>query len=283
MIRIMAWIASSLGRPMARALLHPICVYYLCCSGRAHRAIRQFHMRVVGRSAGWADLFRHYHSFASTILDRVYFLRGQFGALDIRVQGLDALDHVLAQRRGCLLLGSHLGSFEVVRAVGLSRKDVEIRVLMDEQNSPLIRALIQELNPEVAETVIQIGQADSMLRVKECVERGGVVGIMGDRVMRDDHAVSCDFFDHPARFPTGAMRLAHVVGVPVVLFFGLYRGHNRYDVYLESFSEQVQLSSEERDQDLARWTQRYAARLEAFCRQAPDNWFNFYDFWHGAR
>ena len=25
----------------------------------------------------------------------------------------------------------------------------------------------------------------------------------------------------------------------------------------------------------------YAARLEHYCRQAPYNWFNFYDFWNG--
>ncbi len=26
----------------------------------------------------------------------------------------------------------------------------------------------------------------------------------------------------------------------------------------------------------------YAQRLEHYCRQAPYNWFNFYDFWSGA-
>ena len=80
-----------------------------------------------------------------------------------------------------------------------------------------------------------------MLQVKECLDRGGVVGIMGDRVMQDDEAVACTFLGRDARFPTGAMRLAHVVVAPVVLFFGLYRGGNRYEVYLESFSEMVQL------------------------------------------
>jgi len=177
-------------------------------------------------------------------------------------------------------LGSHLGSFEVVRAVGLSRRHIEIRVLMDEQNAPLIRDLIQELNPAVAETVIQVGGANTMLQVKECLDRGGVVGIMGDRVMQGDQAVVCNFLGREARFPTGAMRLAHVVRAPVVLFFGLYRGGNRYEVYLEPFSDAVRLSHEQRATDLKQWTQRYADRLEAFCRRAPDNWFNFYEFWN---
>ena len=281
-VRLMAWVALSIGRPVARLLLYPICVYYLLRSKSANRALRRFRVRALGRATTWRDLYRHYFWFASTLLDRVYFLRGQFDQFTITVHGLDDLDRLLAQGRGCLLLGSHLGSFEAVRAVGLARETFEICVLMDEQNAPLIRGLIQELNPAVAETVIQIGGAETMLHVKECLDRNGVVGIMGDRVMQEDQAVFCDFLGCEARFPTGVMRLAHVVRAPVVLFFGLYRGGNRYEVYLESFSEGVQLSHEQRATDLKQWTQRYADRLEAHCRQAPDNWFNFYEFWNDA-
>jgi predicted LPLAT superfamily acyltransferase len=171
----------------------------------------------------------------------------------------------------------------VVRAVGLARTNIEVRVLMDEQNAPLIRELIQELNPAVADTVIQVGDAGTMLQVKECLERGGVVGIMGDRVMDEAQTVVCTFLGRAARFPAGAMRLAHVAGAPVVLFFGLYRGGNRYDVYLEPFSDRVQLSHEHRESDLRQWTQQYADSLQARCRQAPDNWFNFYEFWNEPR
>ena len=281
-IWMMARLAQSLGRPVARALLHPICVYFLLGSGAARRAITRFRERALGRPTSWRDLFRHYHAFASTILDRVYFLRGRFDLFEIQVHGLETLDRELAKGRGCVLLGSHLGSFEVVRAVGLSRQHIEIRVLMDEQNAPLIRGLIQELNPAAAEMVIQVGRADTMLQVKECLDRGGVVGIMGDRATRDDQTVACTFFGRDARFPTGAMRLAHIVRSPVVLFFGLYRGGNRYEVYLEYFSDGVQLSHEQRDTDLKQWTQQYADRVEAFCRRAPDNWFNFYEFWNDS-
>jgi predicted LPLAT superfamily acyltransferase len=64
-----------------------------------------------------------------------------------------------------------------------------------------------------------------------------------------------------------------------MLFFGLYRGGNRYEVYLESFGDEVPLPPEQQVVDLKQWTQQYADRLEAVCRQAPDNWFNFYEFW----
>ncbi|HEX6950338.1 MAG TPA: hypothetical protein VF127_12135 [Nitrospira sp.] len=279
MIQLMAWVARSLGRRVARALLYPICLYYVCRSREANQTLRQYYVRVRGGLPGWPQLFHHYYWFASTILDRVYFLRHRFDQFDIRVHGIDTLDRALARGRGCLLLGSHLGSFEVVRAVGLSREQIEVKVLMDEHNAPLIRGLIQELNPTVASTVIQVGGIDTMLQVQECLNRGGVVGVMGDRLMTQDRYVQCEFLGASAAFPTGSMRLAHVTGAPVVLFFGLYRGGNRYDVLLELLGESVGVSQEQHDDRVREWTQRYADRLAYYSREAPDNWFNFYDFW----
>ncbi|SPP64780.1 lipid A biosynthesis acyltransferase [Nitrospira lenta] len=281
-IRLMAWVAQALGRPVARALLYPICLYYLCGSPQANRALRRYYEHLQGHAPGWPALFRHYHSFAATILDRVYCLRGRFDLFDIRIHGLDVLDSALAKGSGCLLLGSHLGSFEVVRAVGLSREQIAVKVLMDEQNAPLIRALIQELNPAVAETVIQVGGVDTMLQVQECLAGGGVVGIMGDRLMVEDQSVRCEFLGEGAAFPSGPVRLAHAVRAPIVLFFGLYRGGNRYDIHLELLSESVRLSADHRHEDVRRWTQHYADRLAHYSHDAPDNWFNFYDFWQAS-
>jgi predicted LPLAT superfamily acyltransferase len=118
-----------------------------------------------------------------------------------------------------------------------------------------------------------------MLRVRECLEGGGIVGIMGDRLMSHDQAVRCNFLGSDAPFPTGSIRLAHAVRTPVVMFFGLYRGNNCYDVQLELLSEEIRLSSERREDDIRRWTQQYADRLAHYSRNATDNWFNFYDFW----
>jgi predicted LPLAT superfamily acyltransferase len=278
-IRFMAWVALFVGRSAARALLFPICFYYVCRSPAANRTLHTYYRRARGRSPSWGDLFHHYHWFASTILDRVYFLRGRFEHFDVTISGADVLSKALAGGRGCLLLGSHLGSFEVVRALGLAHQKIDIKVLMDEHNAPLMRALFREINPAVAENVLQVGRLDTMLRVQECLDGGGIVGIMGDRLTSPHHAVNCDFLGAQAPFPTGAIRLAHAVRAPVVMFFGLYQGGHHYHVHLELLSEHINLSSEQREDDIRHWTQHYADRLAHYSRQAADNWFNFYDFW----
>ncbi|MGH7180739.1 MAG: lipid A biosynthesis acyltransferase [Nitrospiraceae bacterium] len=275
----MIWMALSVGRPVARALLYPICVYYLIRLRQAGRALGPYLTRALGRPISWQDLYWQYHRFASTLLDRVYLLSGTSHQFDIEIGGLDVLKDRLARGQGCILLGSHLGSFEIVRAIGLAQRSLEIKILMHQQHTPMMRDLLHQLNPAVSDSVIQAGSPNTMLQVKECLDRGGVVGILADRLLTQDQATPCTFFGKPARFPAGTMWLASVLQVPVILFFGLYRGGNRYDVHFELFAEELAIDRRHRDEEVQQWTQRYANRLEHYCRLAADNWFNFYDFW----
>jgi predicted LPLAT superfamily acyltransferase len=140
-------------------------------------------------------------------------------------------------------------------------------------------AVAGELCPELKERVIPLGRPDTLLRVHECLERGEIVGILGDRALKSDKTTRVDFFGAPATFPQGPLLLASILKAPVVLFFGLYRGNRRYTIHFESFAEELQLERRERSAQLAPWVARYASRLEHYCRLAPFNWFNFYDFW----
>ena len=60
---------------------------------------------------------------------------------------------------------------------------------------------------------------------------------------------------------------------------GLYHEPNRYDLYCEPFAERIELARGARDAGAREWAQRYAQRLEHYCRLAPDNWFNLYPVW----
>jgi len=111
-------------------------------------------------------------------------------------------------------------------------------------------------------------------------ERGEAVGILGDRVLGKDKAVACEFFGDAANFPQGPLLVPVLFHVPVVLFFGLYLGGNRYAIHFERFAcDAAPAGRNERAAQLAPCIARYAQRLEHYCRLAPYNWFNFYDFW----
>jgi predicted LPLAT superfamily acyltransferase len=277
-LRLITWIATHVGRPTARLLLYPITLYFLLSARVARRVSYEYLKRIRGRSARWWHVFRHFHCFAATILDRVYLLRGEFKYFQVAIHGHELLQLRPETGKGCILLGSHLGSFEVLRALGVKQEHFPLKVLMDITHNQNITRLLDALNPEIACTVIVPDRPDTLLRVKESLDAGSVVGILGDRVSTGEKTVQCQFFGAPATFPAGPILLAATMHCPVILFFGLYRGGNRYEIYFDHFAQEIILNREQRAQAIQGWTQRYAQRLEYYARLAPYNWFNFYSF-----
>jgi predicted LPLAT superfamily acyltransferase len=91
--------------------------------------------------------------------------------------------------------------------------------------------------------------------------------------------VRAPFFGQDASFPAGPFLMASVLRCPVYLVFGIYRAPNHYDLHCERFAERVELPRKDRDEALRQWVRRYAERVEHYAREAPENWFNFFDFW----
>ena len=133
-VRFMKWLALVCGRSAARVVLYPICAYFLLFSPRARRASREYLGLALGRRVGPGDLWRHFFSFIATTLDRIYFLAGQFDRFEIDVKGLEELRRILAGGRGCLLIGAHLGSFELLRNLSMTF-ETPVSAVMYEDNA----------------------------------------------------------------------------------------------------------------------------------------------------
>jgi predicted LPLAT superfamily acyltransferase len=278
-VRALAWIAVHIGRWAARLLLYPVTLYFVLTAHAARRMSYEYLERVRGRRANWWHVFRHFHTFAATILDRVYLLRGDFARFRVTVHGKELSRRQIEAGKGGVLLGSHLGSFEVLRTLGVMQRRFPLRVLMDTVHNRNITHFFDALNPTIAGTVIEPDRPDTLIRVKESLDAGYFVGMLGDRVFGADKTTKCEFLGAPTTFPAGPVLLAATMHCPVILFFGLYRGGNRYEIYFEDFADEIVLDRDRRAADIQLWMQRYAARLEHYARLAPYNWFNFYSFW----
>jgi predicted LPLAT superfamily acyltransferase len=279
---LMAQLTLRLGRGATRCLLPPLCLYFYATAPAARRASRQFLGRALGREPGTSDVLRHYHAYASNLHDRLLLAAGRVDALDITLTGTAEVESLLQAGRGCLLVGSHLGSFEALRALGKAQGR-PISVVMHEENALKMQAVFSGLAPDLQQRVIASGRPDTMLRIKECLERGEIVGMLGDRPLGDERCASLPFLGAPARFPLGPWLLAAVLGCPTALFFGVYHGGARYELVLEALSPGESVPREQRDAAVHLALARYVARLEHYARRAPYNWFNFYDFWQAGR
>lgn len=278
-IRSCVWLALALGRPLASLLARAISLYFVAVSAADRAASRQYLRKALGREPGLADLFRHLHAFAITLLDRVYLLNGQYGRYNVRVHGEEIVSGMLARGEGCLLLGAHFGSFEIIRFVGHAARAPRVSLVMYEQGTKTLNAALNAINPNLAMRVIALGTIDSMLQLERVLADGEFVGILADRIIGNESTVICPFLGAPARFPDGPFRIAALLKRPVVLMFGLYRGGNRYDVHFERLADMSALDRAQRDRAIEESLRRYVERLEHYCRLAPYNWFNFYDYW----
>lgn len=266
--RLIIWIALHAGRGVCRVLLVPICAYFLVTAPAARRASREFLARATGRPAGWREAFAHLLTFATTLLDRVFLVHGRHRALDVTVTNDQAFEDAIAQGRGVLLLGAHLGSFEMLGVIGSVERQLVVNMVMHLEDSRGLRELLAGSAMKVPYNIIPLGQPGSMMRVRECLARGEVVGILADRVFGDEATREIAFFGSPARFSLSPFRLARITGAPVVAVYGLYRGNRRYEIVFEALPGPD--------------PEPYVAALERQARAAPYNWFNFYDYWGPA-
>lgn len=278
LLRVALWCTLRAGWPLGRALLLPVSAWFLATSGVARAASREYLRRALGRPARLRDVARHFHTFACAVLERVLLLAGRTCGFSIETEGLEHLAALHASGRGCILLGAHLGSFEVLRAVA-GACPVPVWALMFRRNAGALTALLDRLAPDLRDRILDIGDTASMIRAHECVARGEIVGILADRSPSGHRRVLAPFFGQPAAFPAGPFILASTLAAPVMLFYGVRTGPRRYAVRFEPFASRVVLRRASRAADLDGHVARYAAALERMCRAHPYNWFNFYPFW----
>lgn len=279
-IAVLARTVLLFGRRGMVVLLYPTALYYLLFAGTARRASRQFLRRALGREPRWRELYRHLLTFSLVSADRILFLSRRYQQFDIRIHGEDLF--LSRELNGAVVVTAHFGSFDVLRATGRDDLNMRPRVLLDKQHNTNALALIQQLDPHLAEGVVDAAQDGPTLALilGEAVRRGEIVGIMADRHGLREPTVTRDFFGHPAQFPLGPWHLAGALRVPILACFGVYLGGNRYDMHFKLLGEPTQTSRQARRQAVNDCQARFVEHLESLAQRYPYNWFNFYDFWH---
>ena len=300
-LRVTAACYRFLGRGAARALLHPIVAYFFVTGGTARRASRKYLERLyatpagsasLGRPPGLREMYRHHLEFGRAVLDRFGFVVNP-ERFAIEILGEDELTRVVEEGRGAVVLGSHLGSFDAMSLIARRASPLRVNVLMYTRNARRINDLLSAAGSPASTQVrvveIEPGSYQHVFDARQCVARGEVVAILGDRLPPPRVAASevggvervatVDFLGGRAALPQGPILLAGLLGCPVLLMTGIRRGDRRYEIRVERFADRIALPRGRRSAAIVENCQLYADRLAALCSVAPYQWFNFYDFW----
>lgn len=272
-----------------------VAIYFFCVKKKDRQYSRDFLRRVAGITGRKrTSPFVHLISFALYLVEKVESWSGKFPFNKIRFQqdDLGQLVDQLEKGQGALLICSHLGNAELLRALaeldrtGVSRKIPTISIV-DFSVSPHFFRMIGEVNPESMHHIISaksIGP-DTVIILQQHIEDGGLVVIAGDRTSGTtiDSYLLLPFLGEPAPFATGPFVLARILGAPCYAVFGL---RHRTISFLPTYNMHVRrleipqsTSRRERQQVVEGVAAQFAAELERHCLKQPYQWYNFYNFW----
>lgn len=276
------------GRWPFRFFVYPTLLFYILRHPHARRSSNTYLSRVYAsaglkKKASLWDSVRHFGAFAENILDKLRIWAGEMTQSDVVFHNYDVIhDRVLAGQGG-LIFVTHLGNVEVMRALPTRKNGVRLNVLVHTKHAETFNRLLAEFDPASTLNILQVTEisADTVIRLKERVERGEYVVIAGDRVPISDtpRVVPAEFLGATAGFPVGPYVLASLLECPTYLLFCLPE-QGTYHVYFERFHEHIVLRRANRDAALRALAAEFADRLAFYCRRAPLQWFNFFDFWN---
>jgi len=282
-LALTAWQMRHCGRRVTLALLSPALLYFFL-SGRTQRAatvayLTRLHGRPVGQLAALPLIF----AFASRALESVAAWAGQIPLTALQPTDPAALATMIADPAGGVLVVSHHGAVELARALAAPALRDRLTVLVHTRHAAHFNQVLAGFAPAAAARLVEVADfgPETVIALQQRIERGEWIAIAGDRVPVASHGrvIRVPFLGAPAPFPQGPWLLAALLGCRVHLLFCRRIGPDSWRLSLEPFAEQVVLPRADRDSALLPLVTAYAARLEQECRAAPEQWFNFYDFW----
>ncbi len=274
------------GRGIFSVILQPVIFFFFIFSPEKRRASRQY-LKIIYQNMGikttvrWYHVYKHFLTFGHNSLDKL----AAWLEKDLTIKEFHGAEeyHMLEQKeQGAVFIGSHLGNLEYCRALAKNKTSKTINAVMFTEHAENFTRTLREVNPDFDVNLEQVSSfgVDTAIRFREKISKGEILVIVGDRTspFAHDRNIYADFFGKPAAFPQGPFVLASLMECPVYLLFCINDGAG-YKIYLEHFSDNAKLPRNKRESALNDLINNYAKRLEFYCKKAPLQWFNFFDFW----
>lgn len=285
-ITFVVWAIRRLGSAPLRFLLPLIALYYCLFDSKARAASRGYLARI-SRIQGEAppnlrDVFRHLYTFAELILDRFAVWSGSSAPFEVKLEGREHMRRLMDENRGAMLVGAHLGSFDMLRVIARDA-GIPVNVIMYVRNAELINKAFEELDPDSGVRIIDLGtqSAQTAFELRRCIGRGEFIAVLADRLGPSSRRriTRVSFLGDDAAFAEGPFLLANLLKIPVILALALKTGPRQYQVCMENLSDGVSVSGANGRVAVSEQVRRFASRLEHYCLREPNQWFNFFDFW----
>ncbi len=228
------------------------------------------------------SVFSNFEAFGVAICDKFRVWKGKIKDSELEIIDLERIkSELIGAKKGQILLTAHLGNVEICKALGARVDGFRMVILAYDKNSREFNEVLKRISQNDGSVrMMLVNELDvaAMLELKNIVESGEHIGIMGDRTpIGGDKAARVKFLGKEANFNYGPYLIAGILGVKISSLW-CQKIEGKFRIELVPLASTVKLG---RDKAAAvrEYLQIYVRELENRCKQTPVQWFNFFDFW----
>ena len=285
-LRLSLFLAQILPEFILKLIVKIVVWFYYIFSKNERENIAEFRRNLSefdgAQTLKGTSVFSHFEAFGGAICDKFRVWKGKIKDSELEIIDLERIkSELIGAQKGQILLTAHLGNVEICKALGARVDGFRMVILAYDKNSREFNEVLKHISQNDGSVrMMLVNELDvaAMLELKNIVESGEHIGIMGDRTpLGGDKAARVKFLGKEANFNYGPYLIAGILGVKISSLW-CQKIEGKFRIELVPLASTVKLG---RDKAAAvrEYLQIYVRELENRCKQTPVQWFNFFDFW----
>ena len=298
-MRLVFTLYKKIGFKGMRFFLHPITFFYYIFSPSTRKVSLSFLGKVHNingyeKRPGIKEIYKHIYSFSYSLIEKLAAWSGDMhsSGLITKSDDIQVLKDQLSNKKGAVIICSHLGNVEMLRAFANHERgeyipQFGINSVVDFSVTSKFNLLLKEINPDSMIHLINASAIDAatIITLQDRLQEGEIVVIAGDRTAKNNRMRSTEisFLGKQAYFPQGAFIMASLLDSPVYYMFAVRENdsdyNSSYEFHVYKAKTDFKTSRKNRKEKLQVVTQEFVQHLESLCLAHPYQWYNFFDFW----
>lgn len=193
----------------------------------------------------------------------------------ISIVGEEYVQEGLERGKGIIVLGAHLGNWEVLSA-SFAKSKIPIKAAVKPLYDERLNQFFTQMREKGGIQLIERGKPKAARAILECFKNNEVFFVLMDQDT-DVSSMFVPFFGTPAQTPIAASHLALKTDAMVLSGIAVRRPHGKFEVKLSKVGHFGKKKFEQ--EDLFRVTQQFNQEMERVIRNDPEQWAWFHRRW----
>jgi len=271
-IRLALFLYGLFGYKFIYYLQYPIAFFYFLVAKNAKEPLKIYYKNL-GIKFNNKIYYEHLRIFAVCLLDR-FVSKINPENYTFKYDNVEVPRKVL--NSGSLLVFSHFGGW----ASSLSTPCVanKVNIVMQEVMINGIKDIEKNMKPKSKPNIIDLnhGSISVSIQIANALMNEEIVAMMADRITNEKSVIEVSFLGKKARFNKNPFTIAYKTNKPIVVFFVILDGMQKYKIEYIIIHLDREKKEEEATEEACI---QYVGKYEEIVRNNPQQWFNLFDFW----